>query len=85
MRATYRHMISVADDGVLLVTDLSNFLKIRSINILIWCNYRQLLPFPSLFRRIKCIDVVENAHEGGTVAIGTNYGEIIVMSIGTMV
>ncbi len=85
MRATFRHMISVSDDGVLLVTDLSNFLKIRSINILEWCNYRQLLPIPTLYRRIKCIDVVENAHEGGTIAIGTNYGEIIVMAIGTSV
>jgi len=78
-------MISIGDDGILLMTDLSNFLKIRSINILQWCNYRELLPFPTLYRRIKCIDVVENVHEGGTIALGTNYGEILVMRIGIMV
>ena len=87
MTNTYRHIITVADDGVVKFFDVVNFAKIRSVNVLEWCLYRGLLldHRPDIARRLKCVHLVENHAEGGTMVVGTSYGDVIMFSLGTSV
>ena len=83
--STWRHMLSVGDDGVLMVYELESLARIRRLDVREWCVSRQLLSRPDIPRRLKCISVQEDQEEGGMVAVGTNYGDIVVFSIGRMV
>lgn len=83
MAMTFRHMLSVGDDGLILFHDLATFDRIRKIDWLEWCSYRDLVARPDVKRALKCISVLEDAENGGTVAVGTSYGDLAILSIGT--
>ena len=68
-----------------MVYELESLARIRRLDVSEWCISRQLLSRPDIPRRLKCISVQEDQEEGGMVAVGTNYGDIIVFSIGRMV
>ena len=78
-------MITVGDDGLLLIYELDSLALIRRLDLLEWCNYRGMLARPDIARRIKCLSIEENQEEGGMMVVGTNYGDVIVMSIGRFV
>ena len=40
---------------------------------------------PDVIRRLKSIFVREDADEGGTVVVGTSYGDVYIIGIGTNV
>ena len=52
-----------------------------------WAGSRGLLPLPSLgiVRRLKSICVNEDAENGGTVVVGTSYGDVFIIGIGSCV
>lgn len=85
MTSTWKHMISVADDGNILFHDLSAIVKIRSINVAEWCSFRNLIPDGRVFRSLKCLAIEEDFENGGTMVVGTNYGEIIVFALGSYI
>lgn len=85
MAPTWKHMCTVGDDGVLLLYELDTLALIRRMDLREWCNAKGLLPRPDIPRRIKCIDIQEDQESGGMMVVGTNYGDIIVMSIGRYV
>lgn len=84
MAATTTHVLTIGNDGYLLIHDMGNgFPLIRSMNVLDWCMDKQLLGNPEIPRRLKCMQVTEDFEKGGTLLIGTNYGEVLISAIGT--
>lgn len=63
--------------------------------LIIWCNgiqcildkamVKEIGTRPDVIRRLKSIFVREDADEGGTVIVGTSYGDVYVIGIGTNV
>lgn len=82
---THRHAITISDDGFLSFYDLYNFDRVRSLDLMEWCVYRNLLERPDIPRKIKSIHLQENTITGGNMVIGTSYGDIIMFSLGTTV
>jgi WD40 repeat protein len=102
---TWRNLISIGDDGVVLVHCLSSFMKIRSLNVLEWCVDKHLISQPKftskpfeikyISRSLKSLSLsssntftltAENAaecHDSFIIAIGTNYGDVILLPVGT--
>lgn len=87
MMNTWTNVFTIGDDGFLFVYNIISFAKIRSINLLDWCIQKSLFhnnPIRSdVFRRLKSMDIKEDSQTGGTCIVGTSYGDIIVMNIGT--
>jgi hypothetical protein len=82
---TQRHAISISDDGYISFYDMFNFDRVRTIDIMEWCNYRSLLERPDIHRKIKCVSLQENEETGGNLVVGTSYGDIIMLRLGTTV
>jgi hypothetical protein len=82
---THRHAISISDDGFISFYDLFNFDRIRTIDIMEWCNYRGLLLRPDIARKIKSAHLQEDHEAGGNMVLGTSYGDIIMLRLGTTV
>lgn len=85
MMNTWKHCITISDDGNLLLTDLASLRKVRTLNIQEWALRRGILEAPEIKRTLKCSCVREDFDKGGTIVIGTSYGEIVICSIGTCV
>lgn len=88
MVATARHLLTVSDDGYLVMHDIVTFASIRAIHVVQWTLDKGLITKPEIPRRIKCIHVKEDpwgVAGGGTMLIGTNYGEVMVSAIGTTI
>ena len=82
---TWRHVITCGDDGYILLWDINNLVRVRSIHIQQWCNARGIMDRPDIPRRLKCMFVKEDHNQGGLLAVGTSYGEVVIMSIGCYV
>ena len=82
---TQRHAITISDDGYIVLYDLFNFDRVRTINIVEWSNFVGILQRPDVPRKIKSAHLEENYSTGGNLALGTNYGDIIMLSLGTTV
>lgn len=85
MSQTWRHMITIGSDSKVLLIDVISFMKIRTIDIMEWGIYRNLLSNSHIQRKLNCVHVLENYDAGGTMAIGSSYGEIILLPLGTTV
>ena len=70
-------MISIGDDGNMILHELGSLIW-RRLNFT-WC--ANIMLRPDIPRRLKCMSIVEN-YEGGNMVVGTNYGDIFVISIG---
>lgn len=82
---TWRHVITVGDDGFIRLFDVLSFATIKQIDVMYWCAYRSLLSNPHIKRKIKVIHAQENYDSGGHIVVGTTYGDIILLSLGTTV
>lgn len=82
---TYKHAITIFDDGFVIIYELARFYQIRSIDVRYWAVDKQLLVRPDIHRRIKCAHLEEDHENGGTLALGTSYGEVVVLSLGTTI
>lgn len=82
---TQRHAISISDDGYIVFYDLFNFDRVRTMDIMEWSIYAGILQRPDVHRKIKSAHLEENAYSGGSLVLGTNYGDIIMLSLGTTV
>lgn len=84
---TYRHAITISDDGFLKMFDLQTFALIRQVDVLDWSIYKGLMSNirTDIPRRLKCIHLKEDSTNGGVMVIGTNYGDVMVFSLGTTV
>ena len=88
MVATYKHVLTASDDGYVIIHDIIKFSCIRAIHMSTWCLDKQLLNNPHIPRKLKCIQVTEDPHGtrgGGTMLVGTSYGEVLVSAIGTTI
>ena len=83
MLATPLHVITISDDGYVIIHDMARYTSIRTIHIVTWCLDKQLLEKPEIPRRIKCLQITNDATNGGTMVLGTSYGEVMVCAIGT--
>ena len=83
--STHKHAVTISDDGFIVFFDLVRFDRVRSIDVRFWADYRQLLIRPDIERRIKCAHLEENYETGGTLVLGTSYGEVVALSLGTTV
>jgi hypothetical protein len=85
MKKTWRHIITIGDDGYILLHDVLSFHKIRSVQIMEWSIDRNLLGNAHIERKLKALHVEENYDTGGQLVIGTSYGDVIALSLGTTV
>lgn len=96
LQKTWRHVISIGDDGLVILHDVIAFYKVRTVDIMHYCLYYNLLDYATekmshghstaqIKRRIKCCYIRENYEVGGQLALGTNYGEVVLLSLGTTV
>ena len=83
--STYRHLISAGDDGIICFLDLEACVVVRKMDILAEAARRELCLRPDVIRRLKCMSLKEDTEEGGTLAVGTSYGDIFIVGIGTCV
>ena len=81
--STFKHLISAGDDGILAFIDLEGLYVVRRLNVQEEAVRRGLSMRPDVPRRLKCIFLIEDPDNGGTVVVGTNYGDIYLISIGT--
>ena len=96
---TWKHVVSISDDGSLMVHDMFTFTRIRKIIISDWCVDRNLFSHGiDIPRRLKSLSLRDYYRNGdrindpgsedgslGIMTVGTSYGEIIVMSLGPCV
>jgi hypothetical protein len=82
---TWRHVLSIGDDGWLLLHDALSFQRIRSINVMEWSLSRALLPNAHIHRKLKSVHLQENFDSGGQLVVGTSYGDLIFLPLGTTV
>ena len=82
---TFKHLLSCGDDGMLIFIDLESCNIVRRMDVLAEGVKRGLTPRPDVIRRLKSIFIREDADEGSMVAVGTSYGDIFLISIGTNV
>ena len=80
METTWKHMISVSDDGNITLHDLGTLLVARVIPVNIWC--ASIMLRPEIPRKLKCMHIAENYEEGGKMAVGSHYGEVMVIALG---
>jgi WD40 repeat protein len=87
MKNTNTHLITASDDGTIVFMDLVQLTRIRRIDVLEWALDKNLIPDDStdIPREIKCLHLHEDEVSGGTMSIGTNYGEVMLIDIGTTV
>lgn len=87
MKSTYKHLITIGEDGLIVFHDLVSFNRIRTINFLDWAIHKQLIADGSegIPRGLTCMSLVENFETGGSLVVGTSYGELSVIGIGTHV
>eukprot|EP00603_Paraphysomonas_imperforata_P013153 CAMPEP_0114478068 /NCGR_PEP_ID=MMETSP0104-20121206/15752_1 /TAXON_ID=37642 ORGANISM="Paraphysomonas imperforata, Strain PA2" /NCGR_SAMPLE_ID=MMETSP0104 /ASSEMBLY_ACC=CAM_ASM_000202 /LENGTH=221 /DNA_ID=CAMNT_0001653163 /DNA_START=234 /DNA_END=895 /DNA_ORIENTATION=- len=87
MKNTDTHLITASDDGMIVLMDLIQFTCIRRIDVLEWALDKELIKDDStdIPREIKCMHLLEDPVNGGTMSIGTNYGEVMLIDIGTTV
>jgi WD40 repeat protein len=82
---THKHAISISDDGYVVLMDLTTFDRIRAVNVVEWASLCGLLERPDIGRKIKCVSLQEDHEYGGMMAVGTSYGDIIMLRLGTTV
>jgi WD40 repeat protein len=87
MKNTNTHLITASDDGTMVFMDLVQLTQIRRIDVLQWALDKNLIADDSadIPREIKCLHLMENEIDGGTISVGTNYGEVMLIDIGTTV
>lgn len=91
LQKTWRHVISIGDDGCVILHDLIGFYQVRCVDVMYYCLYRNLFAQDSdrrheqIKRRIKSCYVKENYELGGQLVLGTSYGEVVLLSLGTTV
>ena len=73
-------MISIGDDGNMIIHELGSLIRQRCLNFNDWC--AGIMLRPDIPRRLKCMSLVEDYEEGGHMLVGTNYGDVFVISIG---
>lgn len=83
--STFKHLISAGDDGILAFIDLEGLYIVRKLNLQEEAVKRCLSVRPDVPRRLKCIFLIEDPENGGTVVVGTSYGDVYLVSIGTCV
>jgi hypothetical protein len=85
MKCTNRHLLTAGEDGCIVIHTLQTFSKIRTINILDWAIDRGLIYDEStkLPRMLSSMFLSEDHENGGSLVVGTSYGEIVVLGIGT--
>ena len=88
MKNTWRHAITASDDGYIIIHDLVLFTRVRAINIVEWgtqLDYSNIFERPDIPRRIKSMCLEENYETGGSIVVGTSYGDVAVLSLGTTI
>lgn len=87
MVSTRYHLITGSNDGNIMLHSLKDLRHIRTLNILEWCVFKSLITDLSvkLPRMVKCMHIIEDGQAGGSLVVGTSYGDCMVMFIGTQV
>jgi hypothetical protein len=87
MKATYKHLITIGEDGLIVFHDLVSHHRIRTINFLEWALEKELVKDGSegIPRSLTCMALKEDFENGGSLVVGTAYGELSAIGIGTHV
>lgn len=59
-------------------------MQVRRLDIKEW-TAPELMINMNIERRLKCLCVKENYESGGNLVLGTSYGEVIAISLGTTI
>mmetsp|Transcript_3604 Transcript_3604/g.5616 ORF Transcript_3604/g.5616 Transcript_3604/m.5616 type:complete len:595 (-) Transcript_3604:1566-3350(-) len=82
---THTHAITISDDGYVVFFNMVSFDRIRSLNILEWSVEYDLIKRPDIRRKVKCAHLQEDHENGGNMVVGTSYGDVIMLRLGTTV
>lgn len=85
MAKTFKHVLTLGDDCRVNIYDMRNLERMKSVDVGGECIRRNLIPRPEVERRLKSVDIREDLENGGTLALGTNYGDIIILNLGTSI
>lgn len=85
IESTWKHLITAGDDGIIIFHDLDTLERVRRLDITTAIYDKGFISNPHIKRRIKSMYVSEDFVNGGSMCVGTSYGEILVMSIGMYV
>jgi hypothetical protein len=80
MRSTWKHMLSIGDDGNLILHELGSLERQRSLNFNTWCE--DIMARPEIPRKLKCMSMIEDYEEGGSMVVGSSYGDVFVITLG---
>lgn len=84
---TWSHVITAGDDGCIILHDMITLAKMRRIDVRDWAVKFNLIEeeFAAIPRMIKCMHVVEDNVNGGLLVVGTSFGDVFLLSIGTFI
>ncbi len=88
MESTNWHVLTASDDGYIIIHDIMSFDRVKSINIIQWgigFNGFSLFERPDIARCIKSMTIEEDYVNGGKVTVGTSYGDVAILGLGTTI
>jgi hypothetical protein len=66
-----------------MIVTIGTLERQRKLDTFDWC--QEILPRPEIHRKLKCLSILEDEENGGSMVIGTNYGDVLVSTIGRAV
>jgi WD40 repeat protein len=79
---TTNHVVTLGDDGIIILLDISSLWKVRKMDLLAAAAHRGFSESPRVKRKLKSIEIHHDADGSGTMIVGTSFGDVYVMSLG---
>lgn len=79
---TSNHLITLGDDGFILFFTLESLTKMKSLDVMKWAIKEGIGEAPHVKRKIKSVEIENDEENGGTMVVGTSYGDLFIMYTG---
>ena len=79
---TDNYLITLGDDGVILFFVLESMTKMKSLDVMKWANKSGIAEAPHVKRKIKSVEIEQDDEKGGTMVIGTSFGDLFILYTG---
>lgn len=79
---TNNYLVTLGDDGIILFFLLESMTKMKSLDVLKWAIKAGVAEAPHVKRKIKSVEIEHDEENGGTMVIGTSYGDLFMLYTG---
>ena len=79
---TDNYILTLGDDGIIFFITLQSLTTMRKLDVLKWAIYNNVTTSPLVPRKLKSIEIEDDEENGGTMVIGTSYGDIFCLYTG---